>query len=142
MARALERIAYLSTATLSMDSLLVIADILAVSQRNNARDQLTGALAYSEGRFFQVIEGQPVDIDRMMKRVVADHRHTDVEVVSRVAAEERLFADWSMKAPRIAPEMAPLLKQAVDESRASPAAAIEMLRRMAADDSVHSRSPA
>lgn len=137
MARSLERIAYCSKATISMDSLLVIADILAVSQRNNARDQLTGALAYSEGRFFQIIEGQTVDIDRLMKRVSLDRRHTDIHVVSRVPVEGRLFADWSMNAPRISPEMAPLLKEAVDNCLEQPTAAIDLMRRITTSDSVH-----
>ena len=138
MARSLERIAYSSTATISMDSLLVIADILATSQRNNARDDITGSLVYSEGKFFQVVEGETVDVDRLLKRVGADGRHTDIDVVSRTRIESRLFADWSMSAPRISPEMAPLLKKAVDESRTSPTAAIDLLRRIASEDGVQS----
>lgn len=138
MARSLERVAYSSTATISMDSLLVIADILAVSQRNNARDRLTGALVYSEGRFFQVIEGEAVDVDRLLKRVSEDGRHKDIKVVSRTPVEGRLFPDWSMSAPRISPEMAPLLKKAVDESETSPSAAIEVMRRIAIEDGIHS----
>ena len=138
MARSLERVAYSSTATVSLDSLLVIADILAVSQRNNARDRLTGALVYSEGRFFQVIEGEAVDVDRLMRRVAEDGRHKDIKVVSRTPVKGRLFPDWSMSAPRISPEMAPLLKKAVQESETSPAAAIEVVRRISIEDGIHS----
>ena len=138
MAGSLERVAYSSTATVSLDSLLVIADILAVSQRNNARDRLTGALVYSEGRFFQVIEGEAVDVDRLMRRVAEDGRHKDIKVVSRTPVKGRLFPDWSMSAPRISPEMAPLLKKAVQESETSPAAAIEVVRRISIEDGIHS----
>lgn len=138
MARSLERIAYSSIATIPLDSLLVIADILAVSQRNNARDRLTGALVYSEGRFFQVIEGETVDVDRLMKRVAVDPRHADINVVSRTFVDERMFSDWSMSAPRISPEMAPLLKKAVDESQNSPAAAIELVLQISIKDGIHS----
>lgn len=59
MSRQIERIAYYSRSQVSMDSLLLIADILAVSQRNNRRDNITGALLYNEGVFFQVVEGAP-----------------------------------------------------------------------------------
>ncbi|HEX8469836.1 MAG TPA: BLUF domain-containing protein [Brevundimonas sp.] len=138
MARPLERVAYVSTATLSLESLLVITDILAVSQRNNARDHLTGALEFSEGKFFQVIEGQTADVDRLMNRVMADRRHTDIEIVTRLHVEGRLFPDWSMTAPRIAPEMEPAIRKAVAESRSSPTAAIEMMRRIAMEDGIHS----
>lgn len=123
---------------ISLDSLLVIADILAVSQRNNARDRLTGALVYSEGQFFQVIEGHTADVDRLMKRVEGDGRHTDIKIVSRTSVEGRLFPDWSMSAPRISPEMAPMLKKAVEESETSPSAAIEMMRRISIEDGIHS----
>ena len=54
---ALERLVYCSRARIDTASLQVIAEILGVSQRNNARDGLTGALAINEGWFLQVLEG-------------------------------------------------------------------------------------
>ncbi len=64
MTEPLERIVYCSTATVKTDSLLAIADILAVSRRNNERDGLTGALL----GLLSLMDAQ-ADVDR-------DHRFT------------------------------------------------------------------
>jgi len=133
MARALERLAYRSHATVSMESLLLIADILAVSQRNNRRDGISGALTYSDGVFFQVVEGYPEDLDRLLRRLGADPRHRDITVVHRAAVAGRVFGEWSMTAPRITPDMADTMKKAIAESDSAPSVAIETLRRMATD---------
>lgn len=127
----IERLIYCSRAKISMDSLLVIADILAVSQRNNRRDHVTGALGYAGGRFVQVLEGAPTDLDRVLRRVAADPRHDDLHVAWRAPVEGRIFADWSMTAPRIAPEEEPKLLEAIETCDQRPAAAVELLRRLA-----------
>jgi hypothetical protein len=137
MTRRLERIAYCSRSLVSMDSLVMIADILAVSQRNNRRDHITGALVYSDGAFFQVVEGAPDDLDRLLRRLADDPRHSDIKVVVRSAVSGRLFADWSMTAPRITPGRASEMKIAVEACETSPTTAIEALRRLAAEDAVH-----
>ena len=133
MSVQLERLVYCSRARVSMDSLLVISDILAVAQRNNRRDDVTGVLGYADGRFMQVLEGRPHALDRLLDRVRADRRHADVHVAYRAPVEGRLFADWSMTAPRIAPDQEPALIEAMDHCEDRPATAIELLRRIAAD---------
>lgn len=120
-----------------MGSLVMIADILAVSQRNNRRDNITGALVYSDGIFFQVVEGAPEDLDRLLGRLTEDPRHSDIKIVLRLAVSGRLFADWSMTAPRISPTHASEMKTAVEACETSPAIAIETLRRLAAEDAIH-----
>jgi hypothetical protein len=129
--------AYCSHARVSMDSLLVIADILVVSQRNNRRDGITGALVYSDGTFLQVVEGAPEDLDRLLLRLERDPRHEDIKVVSRMAVAGRLFADWSMTAPRITLARAAEMRIAVQACGSSPTIAIEALRRLAAEDAIH-----
>ena len=131
MRSGIERLVYCSTARIELDSLLAIADILAVSQRNNRRDHVTGALGYARGRFIQVLEGAPADLDRVLKRVAGDARHTDIHVAWRAPVEGRIFADWSMTAPPIAPEREPMLIDAIENCDDHPAAAIELLRRIA-----------
>lgn len=135
MVRSLERLAYRSRATVSMDSLLLIADILAVSQRNNRRDGITGALTYSDGVFFQVVEGYPEDLDRLLRRLAEDPRHSEITIVHRASVAGRLFGEWSMTAPRIAPDGAASMKRAVEDSQTTPSLAIETLRRLAAGGS-------
>jgi hypothetical protein len=133
-----EQLAYLSRATVPMDALQNIAEILAVSQRNNWRDGVTGALAFSDGRFLQVVEGRPESIERLLKRVSDDPRHVEIEVVMRRRVADRDFTDWSMAMPRISPETAPMMKDAVEKAAEDPAAAVLMLRRLTEIDAIHS----
>ncbi len=105
----LERLIYSSTATGSTGSLLNMAAILAESQRNNARDGLTGALAAHGEIYIQVIEGAPPTLDRLLKRLGGDNRHRDIVVLGRSPVTGRLFDDWTMAHAKITPELRPTL---------------------------------
>jgi hypothetical protein len=126
----LERLVYCSRARVDTASLQAISEVLGVSQRNNARDGLTGALAINDGWFLQVIEGPPHAIDGLLRRLTADPRHTDIEILSRRSVKGRLFPDWSMVAARITPDIGPQLQRLIDECRASPEAAVDALLRI------------
>ncbi|MDB5420541.1 MAG: hypothetical protein JWR59_488 [Brevundimonas sp.] len=128
----LERLVYCSRATVPTESLLVIADILAVAQRNNDRDGLTGALAINDGWFLQVIEGASDRVDRLMVRIKADSRHKDVEVLQRQVIKSRLFETWSMASARITPDLRPDLVALVNECRTAPEAATIALAQIVA----------
>ena len=131
------QVAYVSRATAPMDHLLNIAEILAVSQRNNWRDGITGALVYADGRFFQTVEGRPESIERLLARVGGDPRHAGVEIVLRRQVPERGFADWSMAAPRITPEAEPLMRDTVDAAARDPEKAVELLKHLTEVDAIH-----
>ncbi|MFN6980906.1 MAG: BLUF domain-containing protein [Brevundimonas sp.] len=133
----LERWAYRSRANTLQPSLALIADILAVSERNNSRDHITGSLVFDDGWFFQAMEGPAEALGRLMRRLELDSRHYDIEVVHQVQVTSRLFQDWSMSAPRLAPTYAPLMHQVVEASRTDPPAAIRLLHKLAIEDSVH-----
>ena len=128
----LERLVYCSRARIDTASLQAISEILGVSQRNNARDGLTGALAINDGWFLQVLEGSTPAIDSLLRRLAGDPRHADVEVLSRRPVSGRLFADWSMIATRITPEIRPELRHLIDECRVAPEAAVDALLRIVA----------
>jgi len=133
----LEQLAYVSRATVPMDALVHIAEILAASQRNNWRDGITGALAYADGEFLQVVEGSPEAVKRLLARVSADARHADLEIVSRETAAQRQFPDWSMAMPRLSPESEPLMREAVRAARSDPRKAVADLRRLTEIDALH-----
>ncbi|HEX8469772.1 MAG TPA: BLUF domain-containing protein [Brevundimonas sp.] len=128
----LERLVYCSRATVPTDSLLVVAEILAVSQRNNDRDKLTGALAINDGWFLQVIEGSADNIDRLLGRLKSDPRHRDVEILQRGPVTSRLFDKWSMASARITPSLRSDLVALVNECRTSPADAVTALAQIVA----------
>ncbi len=127
-----KRIVYCSRAKVPTDSLLVIAQILSVSQRNNDRDGLTGALAISDGWFLQVIEGQTQAFDAWIRRLRADPRHKDFEILSREPVSARLFEEWSMTSARITPELGPDLVALIDHCRTAPRDAVAALARIVA----------
>ena len=120
----LERLIYCSKATVPTNSLALLTDILAVSQRNNERDHLTGALAISDGWFLQVIEGSPQNLDRLLARLEADSRHARLEVLQRRKVRVRLFEKWSMASARITPALGQDLVHLIDECRVNPDAAL------------------
>ncbi len=70
--------------------------ILAVAQTNNARDGITGALAYNDGVFGQVLEGPAGAIEDTFDRIQMDDRHADVTLLEIGPITERTFIDWSM----------------------------------------------
>ncbi|MFC0633654.1 BLUF domain-containing protein [Brevundimonas balnearis] len=135
---ALEQLAYISRSEVEMESLQAVAELLAASQRNNWRDQITGALAYSDGRFFQVVEGRSDAIDRLMRRVQADPRHSDISVVLRRPLESRVFPDWAMAVPRVSPDAAPLMAEILELAEDNPLGAITTLKHLTDVDAIHS----
>ena len=75
-----------------------VDDILAVSQDNNARAGITGALVYDNTTFLQWIEGPSASVRAAWKRISQDDRHTDLKLLSVQKLDDRLFPDWSMTA--------------------------------------------
>lgn len=78
------------------EGLLPLIDIIGVSNANNRRDHVTSALLRHDGRFFQVMEGARVDLDRTLNRIRADRRHDDLCILSDRAVDARLFTDCAM----------------------------------------------
>lgn len=79
----LQRIIYASQAVGATGaSTLSIAQILGVSENNNRRDHITSCMMFYEGHIVQVLEGARVDLNRLMAKIVADKRHTDLRVLS------------------------------------------------------------
>ncbi|VTO20380.1 Sensors of blue-light using FAD [Brevundimonas vancanneytii] len=107
-------------------SLLILAEILGESERNNRREGLTSALMRHGGQFLQIIEGRRTDVDRLMDRLRVDPRHENLRLLSDVAVSGRRFGDWPMILAELTPEAARLLNgEALDQL--SPARAETLL---------------
>lgn len=79
----LHRVIYASEAVGATGaSTLSIAQILGVSERNNRRDHLTSCVMFHQGHILQVVEGARVDVDRLVRRLLDDPRHTGLRVLS------------------------------------------------------------
>lgn len=88
----LHRVTYVSEAMGSLGtSLLSVAQVLGVSEVNNRRDHLTGAIALDAGRIVQVIEGSRSDVDRLLGRLRTDPRHTNLSILADRPVANRLF---------------------------------------------------
>ncbi|MBN2800474.1 MAG: BLUF domain-containing protein [Deltaproteobacteria bacterium] len=73
-----------------------LVELAARSAANNASLDITGILLFSEGSFFQVLEGDAEELDPLFQRIAQDPRHTAVTMVIREPIARRDFADWSM----------------------------------------------
>ncbi len=73
-----------------------VRGILAVSRVNNARDEVTGGLLFSEGCFAQVLEGPLDAVEAAFERIQCDARHCEVVVLQSGPITKRDFPDWSM----------------------------------------------
>lgn len=63
-------------------STLSIAQILGHAEGHNRRDHITSCVMFHQGHILQAIEGGRVDIDRLMRRLLADPRHSGLRILS------------------------------------------------------------
>lgn len=74
-------------------STLSIAQILGASEANNRRDGITAAVMFHRGHIVQALEGKRADLDRLMRRLLADRRHTGLRVLVDTPISSRLLHD-------------------------------------------------
>ncbi|MFD1789037.1 BLUF domain-containing protein [Sphingomonas floccifaciens] len=91
----MRQILYISTASNMVDASTADA-ILAVSQRNNSADDVTGLLYFDGKRFLQALEGEAAAVSRALARIEGDPRHRAIVILSDRIVEEREFGAWSM----------------------------------------------
>ena len=91
----LVRLMYASRAVPALDQEELVT-ILRQSKAHNPTTGVTGVLCFSGGIFLQVLEGGRSAVNRLYNRIVADPRHTEVELLLYEEIGERRFASWSM----------------------------------------------
>jgi hypothetical protein len=95
MTDELWRLAYVSQASHDLSDPELI-DLLDVAKRLNQRDCITGALAYHDQRFLQILEGSRIAVHDVFSRICRDLRNSDQIVILSEPIVERAFPDWSM----------------------------------------------
>lgn len=88
-----------------------VARILVQSRTNNLKRGLVGALYFGDGCFFQCLEGQTADVDRLYTALLRDPRHTDLHVLTRRPIARTSFATWAMKYVPLDAPMKALLRE-------------------------------
>ncbi len=86
---------YASAATRSMER-KDLASILEAAARHNAPAGITGMLLYTEGAFFQVLEGDPGRVHALYDTILKDTRHASAIKLIEEAIDKRSFSRWSM----------------------------------------------
>ena len=66
------------------------------SRRNKALN-VTGVLSFDNGRFGQILEGKPKDVEAIWELILKDPRHTNVVSLGMKKINVRRFANWSMR---------------------------------------------
>lgn len=74
----------------------MLAGILSGARRNNARDDITGALICREDLYLQLLEGSEAAIDAVYARIAVDDRHGDVRLLLVDEIGQRMFPHWAM----------------------------------------------
>ena len=95
---------YTSAATQRM-GLGALVELLEVARRRNDATHITGILLYSDGAFFQILEGAADDVDECFGRILKDPRHTKVTRIIRESISKRDFEEWSMGFSELKPEV-------------------------------------
>lgn len=96
---ALSRLIYVSEPQLDPShgsTVSQLAAIMAASKRNNQAAEITGALAYDENWFLQVLEGERRAIYKTFTRINEDERHAGCLMIEMTDVKERLFGKWWM----------------------------------------------
>lgn len=92
----LTRLTYVSELTAPM-STPELERLSLLSQRNNYRRDVTGALGCTGHFFVQFIEGRDEEIQALMKRIARDPRHCAVLALDAHQDPRRRFGSWSMR---------------------------------------------
>ena len=91
----MHQLVYISTSRSEISPDL-LREILAVSQRNNARVGVTGLLVCGGNRFLQVLEGPVAAVCDTYERIQQDQRHFATVVLTSRRVSARAFGEWSM----------------------------------------------
>lgn len=90
----LHRVIYASEAVGATGvSTLTLAHILGASEANNRRDGITASIMFHRGHIVQAMEGRRADLDRLMRRLLADRRHTGLRVLVDTPISSRMLPD-------------------------------------------------
>lgn len=75
----------------------MLAGILLDARRCNTRDGITGMLICRADLYLQLLEGPEEMVDAAYRRIKADDRHMDLQMLTRRTVAKRLFPLWAMR---------------------------------------------
>jgi Sensors of blue-light using FAD len=75
----------------------MLAGILMDARRCNTRDGITGLLICRADLYLQLLEGPEEMVDAAYRRIAADDRHMELQLLTRRTVTGRLFPKWAMR---------------------------------------------
>ena len=124
----LQQLAFRSEAATAGEALGGLLQILGGAQKRNEQAGLTGAIAVSGARYFQVLEGCGEAIDATLARIETDPRHNNVQIFARRPVPFRSFEAWSLASPTILPSLKLQIDLAISACEQDCDYAISLLR--------------
>jgi hypothetical protein len=73
-----------------------LEDILEHARFWNGTKGITGALVYADGVFLQILEGDRVEVQQLMIKILGDLRHETVTVLRECEIPCAVFGSWQM----------------------------------------------
>ena len=95
MTQLLTRLVYISRAV-GPQTTTITTSILEKARAHNSANHITGVLCQGKGLYAQVLEGERSVVNSLYRRIVADNRHAQTEIVSFTDISHRQFSEWSM----------------------------------------------
>ena len=90
----LHRVIYASEAVGATGvSTLSVAQILGHAEASNRRHHITSCVMFHQGHILQAIEGARADLDRLIRRLLADPRHSGLRILVDTPIPERALAE-------------------------------------------------
>lgn len=121
-----------------LDRERTVAEIIAKARVHNEGAGITGALAYTQDHFAQLLEGPKEALDDLMVRIEDDRRHTDVTVLRVEAIARRRLPAWSMAydgaSNYVARQIAPLIGAGIEDNPARIERLLSLLVGLAGPD--------
>lgn len=74
-----------------------VANILSKSRTNNFKTGLVGVLFFGDGCFFECLEGEESEIDKLYQILSNDSRHKDLKILAKKNISHLSFKKWLMK---------------------------------------------
>lgn len=110
------RVVYISRASFSEPAMNEgiapqVMEILRSSRANNQANGIVGMLYYSDGCFFQCLEGERSRVESLYRTLRKDARHHDLKMLANEGIKRLSFPAWTMKYVPADEHMARLLEE-------------------------------
>ncbi len=74
-----------------------VNELAYLASEKNRQLGITGYLCFNQNKFFQYVEGPVSAIDKLVKNLRSDKRHSIEILIESEEVQDRIFAAWSMR---------------------------------------------